>query len=642
MFNMFFYLILKKFYIKIKYQKRIFTFFIEYIIELKKSEKFWKGQGGLPLNKKQLPPHLANKRVEEMQLSARARKVLKELNITTFGQLYETDEEILAKASNCGKATLKEIKNLIFTEISVVEKYNKKTSITKLSFSSRAENCLLGEGISTVERLINTSIPKLLEIKNLGGKSLEEVVVKIKEFKEQYPYAKSWQNVYWGVEVSDQGMMTTLGNIIINYPIDFLPIEELVLILKKKGVNNIKELLRLDEGELFLNYKGRIFDRLYKYNNKLMEQTAGAAYCEKILTYNQLPVALDFIREKIVAKDSKTWTENIFKGLSSREKEIIQKYYGFMGDRLTLQEIGDQYGLTRARIQQIVKKIKGKILSNIYFENSIILMWFHTFGLLQGGVFLQEIFQKEFNTYYKDPSIDNNALSEMLLDIDPMFENLTYNVWGMTVLPIEHYQKVIEEGVQILQKGPLDEKDLLKELKQRPLYFSIKSRQEYVKGVLENFIPACLASAQNLALNPMGNYTLEVKEGTKVQSIINVLREEGKPLHYNVILERINKKGESNITVQYARAILANHKQIFARVGRGTYGLVEWGIKEYKHISDYIYDILTRYNKPLYYKEICKIVNSTHYTKHQTIYNALTQDERFKRTKTGYYTINKS
>ncbi|SHK03595.1 Sigma-70, region 4 [Anaerobranca californiensis DSM 14826] len=521
------------------------------------------------------------------------------------------------------------------------EKLNSKTSITKLSLTSRAENCLLGEGINTLEKLINTPIPKLLEIKNLGGKSLEEVVVKIKEFKEQNPYSKEWQNIYWGVKVSDQGMKTTLGNIIINYPIDFLPIEELIILLKRKGVKNIKELLKLDEWESFLNYKGRIFDRLYKYNHKLMEQTAGAAYYEKILTYNQLPVALDFIREKIVAVDSRTWTENIFKGLSSREMEIIQKYYGLKGARLTLQEIGDQYGLTRARIQQIVKKIKNKVLGNIYFENLIILMWFHTFGLLQGGVFLQEIFQKEFNTYYKDLSIDNNGLSEMLLDIDPMFQSLTYNVWGMTVLPIEHYQKIIEEGVQILQKGPLDEKNLLKELKQRPLYYSIKSRQEYVTGVLDNFIPACLASAQNLALNPMGNYTLEEKEGTKIQSIINVLREEGKPLHYHEILKRVNSKG-GNITVQYARAILANHKEIFARVGRGIYGLVEWGIKEYKHISDYIFDILTKADKPLYYKEICKIVNTTHYTKHQTIYNALTQDARFKRTKTGYYTINKS
>lgn len=593
------------------------------------------------MGKKVLPPELLFKPINELKLSTRAKNVLKQCDIKTFGQLYLTSEQVLGETSNCGKVTLNEIKLLIERELFGEQKYNCKTTVGKLRLSPRAENCLLGAGVDTLEKLINISIPSMLEIKNLGGKSTEEVILKLEELKKTNPSITQCQNSYWGVPVKDQGMKTLIGNIVINYPIEFLPIEEEILkILKKKNISTIKEFLEMSESEMYLRYKGRLFEKIYFYNHNLMKQTAGAPYNSKLLTYNDLPIALEFLREKLVGHDCKIWTNKIFNDLSQREMEMIKLYYGFMGPNKTLQEIGDKYNLTRARIQQIIKKIKGKILANIYFENMYLLMWLHIFSLIQGGVFLQENFQREFNIYFKDPSINTNALSEMLLDIDPMFEPVSYNVWGMTILPLDHYQGVIEEGIKLLQKGPLEQDDLLKELKQKPLYYSIKNRVEHVSGLLDNFIPACLASAQNLALTNLGSYTIESREGTKVQVIINILREEGKPLHYMEILHRVNEKADSKVTIQYARAILANHKHLFARVGRGTYGLTEWGIKEYKHISDYIYEILKQHNQALYYKHISKIVNKTHYTKEQTIYNALTQDSRFKRTKSGYYTIN--
>lgn len=592
--------------------------------------------------KKVLPPELLFKPISELKLSTRANNVLKQCDIKTFGQLYLTSEQVLSETSNCGKITLNEIKQVIEKELFGEEKFTCKTTVGKLRLSPRAENCLLGSGIDTLEKLINISVPSLLEIKNLGGKSTQEVIVKLQELKATNPSIVECQNNYWGVIVKDQGIKTLVGNLLINYPVDFLPVEDEILrTLKKNDFITINDFLSSDESQLYLKYKGRIFEKLYYYSHSLMKQTAGAPYNKRRLTYNDLPKLLDYLREQLVAKDCKIWTNQIFEGLLNREIEMIKLYYGFIGQKRTLQEIGDKYNLTRARIQQIIKKIKVKILANIYFKNIYLLMWFHVFSLIQGGVFLQEKFQREFNIYFKDPSINTNSLSEMLLDIDPMFEPVAYNVWGMTILPLDHYQGVIEEGIKLLQRGPLEQEDLLKELKQRPLYYSIKKRVEPISGLLDNFIPACLASAQNLALTNLGSYTLESREGTKVQLIINILREEEKPLHYMDILERVNEKSESKVTVQYARAILANHKHLFARVGRGTYGLTEWGIKEYKHISDYIYEILKQYDRPLYYKNISKIVNKTHFTKEQTIYNALTQDSRFKRAKSGYYTVNK-
>ena len=47
--------------------------------------------------------------------------------------------------------------------------------------------------------------------------------------------------------------------------------------------------------------------------------------------------------------------------LNDREKEILKLHYGFKGDTLTLQQIGDKYGLTRERIRQIEKRAINKL-----------------------------------------------------------------------------------------------------------------------------------------------------------------------------------------------------------------------------------------------------------------------------------------
>ena len=39
-----------------------------------------------------------------------------------------------------------------------------------------------------------------------------------------------------------------------------------------------------------------------------------------------------------------------------REKEILQRFYGIGTREMTLEEIGDEYGLTRERVRQIKEK----------------------------------------------------------------------------------------------------------------------------------------------------------------------------------------------------------------------------------------------------------------------------------------------
>ena len=49
-------------------------------------------------------------------------------------------------------------------------------TIEELDFSVRSFNCLKRAGINTVEDLINTSEEDMMKVRNLGRKSLEEVL----------------------------------------------------------------------------------------------------------------------------------------------------------------------------------------------------------------------------------------------------------------------------------------------------------------------------------------------------------------------------------------------------------------------------------------------------------------------------------
>ena len=54
-----------------------------------------------------------------------------------------------------------------------------ETPIEELDFSVRAYNCLKRAGINTVEDLTNRSEEDMMKVRNLGRKSLEEVIAKL-------------------------------------------------------------------------------------------------------------------------------------------------------------------------------------------------------------------------------------------------------------------------------------------------------------------------------------------------------------------------------------------------------------------------------------------------------------------------------
>ena len=63
-------------------------------------------------------------------------------------------------------------------------------SIDELELSVRSFNCLKRAGINTVKELTNKTPDEMMKVRNLGRKSLEEVLAKLKELNLQLNQAE--------------------------------------------------------------------------------------------------------------------------------------------------------------------------------------------------------------------------------------------------------------------------------------------------------------------------------------------------------------------------------------------------------------------------------------------------------------------
>jgi DNA-directed RNA polymerase subunit alpha len=144
--------------------------------------------------------------VTDFELSVRSRNCLRKMNIRTLGDLTRTTEAALLASKNFGETSLSEIKEMMTSknlrlgmaleggervansfqaepieEMSQEEKALLAKPISDLNLSVRARKCMTKLGIQTVGELIIHTGDELMECKNFGVTSLNEVREKLTE-----------------------------------------------------------------------------------------------------------------------------------------------------------------------------------------------------------------------------------------------------------------------------------------------------------------------------------------------------------------------------------------------------------------------------------------------------------------------------
>ncbi len=138
---------------------------------------------------------LLNIPITDFELSQRSRNCLQKMGIVTLGDLCRCTEADLLASKNFGETSLNEIKEMLATKglrlgqlagersadwyeptaYSPDEQALLNKPVTDLSLSVRARKCMVRLGINTIGELIRKTGDELLECKNFGVTSLNEV-----------------------------------------------------------------------------------------------------------------------------------------------------------------------------------------------------------------------------------------------------------------------------------------------------------------------------------------------------------------------------------------------------------------------------------------------------------------------------------
>ncbi len=143
--------------------------------------------------------------VTDFELSVRSRNCLKKMNIRTLGDLTRVSEQQLLSSKNFGETSLNEIKEMLTAkglrlgqslepgaqpelryrppqQLSEQEQAILNKSVSDLNLSVRARKCMNRLGINTLGELVQRSPDELLESKNFGQTSLNEVRDKLGQY----------------------------------------------------------------------------------------------------------------------------------------------------------------------------------------------------------------------------------------------------------------------------------------------------------------------------------------------------------------------------------------------------------------------------------------------------------------------------
>jgi DNA-directed RNA polymerase subunit alpha len=141
--------------------------------------------------------------VSDFELSVRSRNCLQKMGINTLGDLAKTSEAEILASKNFGETSLVEIKDMLaskglslgqfaapapveepepeLAEPSADEQELLSQPITELNLSVRARKCTTKLGIHAISELVRRTAEDLMECKNFGVTSLNEVREKLSE-----------------------------------------------------------------------------------------------------------------------------------------------------------------------------------------------------------------------------------------------------------------------------------------------------------------------------------------------------------------------------------------------------------------------------------------------------------------------------
>ncbi len=372
--------------------------------------------------------------------------------------------------------------------------------------------------------------------------------------------------------------------------------------------------------------------------------------------------------------------DNLFSELNERESDIIVRRFGLHGEKKeTLENIGNVHKLTRERIRQIetfsIKKLQqlDVLEKHLHSLKKIIVALIEEHGGLMEKEYLLDVlvkFSLNSGSEIKNENVHKRYLNFLITKLlHTEFEELNSSKhllpsYKLKHQDVAHFEDIVDELTRRIE----DEADvkqtelLLNKIKNE--LDAYKKHQEKVdisnnidisSALLNEFFKenhdlinenkvlySALKAARKINQNKFGHWGLynsrEIKPKTVNDKIYLILKHVNKPMHFVEIADEINNiafdKKKANPATVHNELILDDK---FVLIGRGLYGLNEWGYKR-GTVADVIEEILKESEKPLTRDEIIEEVLKRRVVKTTTIILALMNKDKFQKD-SGLYIL---
>lgn len=328
--------------------------------------------------------------------------------------------------------------------------------------------------------------------------------------------------------------------------------------------------------------------------------------------------------------------------LPMRSKTIIQQRYSLDGTSVkTLEELGKLYNITRERVRQIESAALKSLFHPEKQKHLKPLTKMLTQLLYQHGEIMQE---ERLIDFLLGPSKDSERnrkilyfLLQLVSDVNEYPESKEFRKsWGLTGRTLEKPRKVIEHFTMTLNTHGtvLHEEMVLERLVDHPEIKPLELKKDALLGYLH--------MSKTLHKNPFNEWGLTewvevMPRGVRDKAYI-VLKKFGKPAHFTKIADMINEQKFDDRTAhpQTVHNELIKDQR-FILVGRGMYGLSEWGYK-----PGTVADVLTRILKekgPMEREALVDAVLEERVIKRNTVLIALQNKKKFRRNADGTYSV---
>jgi hypothetical protein len=337
--------------------------------------------------------------------------------------------------------------------------------------------------------------------------------------------------------------------------------------------------------------------------------------------------------------------------LPEREREVLQKRNALANmPQSTLEEIGEQYNITRERVRQIEKEGLRKLLNLDYEKNELpipdLQAQIEEYLKSHGGLMAENHLAEKL--LLKQETEEEKALSFLLGYILGSKFNKAEDldeyhiIWHLDNVNLDEFLAIAEALKELLEKqaSPLHLEDLHEKFQSHNLYEKV----DKAPGDNQAIIEALLRARRDIGKNILDQWGLNdwntIKPKRMTDKAYLIMLREGKPLHFTEVADLIN---QANFDSKKACPATVHNELIlddkYVLVGRGIYALRDWGYAE-GTVSDIIENILKE-KGALAKNDLIDEVLKQRLVQKTTIALALMNKDRFSRLEDGRYTLAK-